>query len=325
MIVLGLALVFGLAAAIGVQALRKQPAAPAIEMVPELYAKSELRRGELIEEAMVEIRQVPKAQFHSGALAKPEEAIARTAYIHMLPGDVVLDAKLFPKGSGSGMAALIKPGMRAFTIQTPSYSSSLAGFVLPGNRVDVLLTTDGPPKTPGDEDSGAETNTLLQNLEILAVHTTVETPAANKIDPNDARSVTLLVTPEQASILDLAQTKGTLHLSLRNFKDEENTKAKSVTLADLQLSRATKVQPVEIKKESPPPAPELPEIREVILPVRTLRGTYLGADRLTIRQSIPRRAKTQPVPPPPPRHNGRVAEASQDEPSHEANSTGRPG
>ena len=148
-------------------------------------------------------------------------------------GDLLKGKKLAERGAGRGMAALIKPGMRAITIPTPSVSTSLAGFLLPGNRVDILLTTSSAGGTT-DESGGATTTTLLENVEILAVHTTVNTPTANKIDPDQARSVTVQVSPDDANRLQLAQTKGTLHLSLRNLKDTEDSEAAPATLADIQ-------------------------------------------------------------------------------------------
>ena len=197
-------------------------------------------------------------------------------------GDMLREKKLAEKGAGRGMAALIKTGMRAFTIQTPSFSSSLAGFLLPGNRVDVLLTANTLGGSE-EETGGASTTTLLQNVEILAVHTNVITPTANKIDPELARSVTLLVSPEDASLLDLGQNKGTLHLSLRNLKDTGSIKPKPTTLADLGMPRFVKPKPVVV--EPPAPAPAIdplppfdfmePETIEVKLAVRNPAGDPL--------------------------------------------------
>jgi len=307
MMVVALALVCGLAAAVGIRAIRQQPAVAAVETRAVVYAAADIQRGETLKAEMLEVRQVPLDQVPANALDKEAEALERVAHMPMLKGDVIADAKLSPKGSGSGMAALIRPGMRAFTIQTPSFSSSLAGFLLPGNRVDVLLTmvTQGGPD---DEMGGAATTLLLQDVEILAVHTTVNTPAANKMDPNEARSVTLLVTPEQASLLDLGQNKGTLHLSLRNPKDKGTSGTKPAMAADLQLPRPKKTRPVEAPPlpapivaapaPAPAPAPAAPAApTEIVLAARTLRGTVVGADRLTILYPAQATAANGPKPP----------------------------
>ena len=279
--VIGLALLCGLGAALGIYSIsNKQPTVAAIETRPVIFAASDIQRGETIKEAMLEVRQVPLDQQTPGGVEKASDVIDRSAHIPMLKGDVVSEAKLSPKGSGGGMAALIRPGMRAFTIQTPSLSSSLAGFLLPGNRVDVLLTitSSGGPE---DRSGGAATTTLLQNTEILAVHTTVDTPAANKIDPNEARSVTLLVTPEEAALLDLGQNKGTLHLSLRNPKDAVSAKPKPVTMADIELPRE-KPPAAAIAVVAPPAPVPLTPVEPPYSTLITLRGTFAGSNKVMI-------------------------------------------
>lgn len=277
-----LALVSGLAAVWGVRSSLKKPAPAVEEKVPAVVALADLPRGESIDAARVEVREVPKSQAPEGRLASLEDATSRTPSIPMLKGEFVVEPKLLPKGSRPGMASLIRPGMRAFTIQTPSFSSSLAGLIQPGNRVDVLLTIT-PPGSPGDD--AATTSTLLQNIELLAVHTTVEAEAAAKADPNGARSVTLLVTPRQAAILDLAQNKGTLHLSLRNGRDDAPLEETTATLADLGLPPAAlaPAEPVAAAPAPLPPAPAPePEPEPVVLTVRTLRGTVAGRDQITV-------------------------------------------
>jgi pilus assembly protein CpaB len=306
LIVTALAIVFGISAAFGIRILmNKPPEAPSTELVPVVYAVSLLQRNDLVEEAMVKIVEVPKSQAPVGALTKMGDVLARVVYLPVQPGQPVFDAMLAPKGSGIGMSALVKPGMRAFTITTPSLSGSLAGFLLPGNRVDVLLTmaTQGGSE---DELGGAATATLLQNIEILAVHTTTDTPRSSRIDPNEARSVTLQVTPEQATVLDLGQNKGTLHLSLRSMKDEAEFKSKLMGMSDLKIFRDKPKVVVAPPAPPTPPAPvppppvvivaptPPPEPVEVVFLVRTLRGTTVGADRLKMR--VPASAAGQLAP-----------------------------
>src|SRR5262249_19197290 len=151
-------------------------------------------------------------------------------------------------------------GMRGFTIPTPNISAGVAGFILPGNKVDVLLTVDGN-----------RTVTLLQGLEILAVDQRVEAPAENKVDAKELRSVTLLVTPDQAAKLALGQNKGVLHLSLRHPEDEARAKPRPAVLGDLGLDED---KPPEAPKvaEKPPDPPKVP----APVWVRTLRGTAEG-------------------------------------------------
>jgi pilus assembly protein CpaB len=198
--------------------------------------------------------------------------------------------------------------MRAFTIHTPSIASGVAGFVLPGNKVDVLLTIADlsgdtqsavfPLATPSPlgrntglrPTGGGSTTTLLQNVEILAVDQKIQAPAENKVDTNQLRSVTLLVTPQQANMLDLGQNKGTLHLALRNMDDRADSRTHPATLADLQFhqeppwdQRAMAVlaalgKALAQRKPEPPPAaapPKAPDPPPTVF-VRTVRGNREG-------------------------------------------------
>src|SRR5437879_8830127 len=122
--------------------------------------------------------------------------------------------------------------MRAFTIPTTNVASGVAGFVMPGNRVDVLLTMNGVGTR--EQTGGGVTTTLLQNIEILAVDQRIDAPVDNKVDPAQLRSVTLLVTPEEAARLDLGQNRGSLHLSLRNPEDTRHAQARPATLTALE-------------------------------------------------------------------------------------------
>ena len=87
------------------------------------------------------------------------------------------------------MAAIVDPGYRAFTIHTPNHSAGVAGFVMPGDTVDVLLTRDNP-----DIPGGSVTTALLQKVTVLASDQNINAPEANTI--KTLKSVTLSVTPE---------------------------------------------------------------------------------------------------------------------------------
>jgi pilus assembly protein CpaB len=294
LLVLALALVCGLGTAVCVQLMKKDQNTKAPRTVSLVYANVDLVRGETITKDALTTREIPIDQIPSGAIRDVKEVIDRVAHVPMLKGDLVHDLKLAPKGAGSGMAALIRPGMRAFTIQTSSLSSSMAGFLLPGNRVDVLLTVMDT-NSPNDATGGGVTTTLLQNIEILAVHTNVDAPSANKIDPDQARSVTLLVDPIQASRLDLGQNKGTLHLTMRNPLDQTLTEDLPATVNDLPLPKRAELAaapaPAPIPETKPvEPPPPLFEDRVVL--TRTLRGTRVGQNRITTR--VPYLARKSP-------------------------------
>src|SRR5262245_59038225 len=119
---------------------------------------------------MLRVVDMPKDHVPSGASSRTEDLEDRVCFTPLFKGEPVLDAKLTPKGAGKGMGALTRPGMRAFTIPTPNIASGVAGFILPGDRVDVLLTvTDtgvlGIGAGAGGAYGGGTATTLLQNVE----------------------------------------------------------------------------------------------------------------------------------------------------------------
>ncbi len=232
-VVVALALIFGGSAALGIHTLRNQGAGMSADTVPVVVATADIPRGATISSELVKIRACPKDLVPEGTLPRLEDVVDRVVFSPLVKDEAVLEAKLATKGTGRGMAALIPKGMRAFTIQTPNVASGVAGFILPGNKVDVLLTVSNV--SGNDQTGGGSTTTLLQNVEILAVDQRVDVPAENKVDVKEMRSVTLLVTPDQATKLDLGQNKGTLHLTLRNPGDNLAAQTRPATLADLRF------------------------------------------------------------------------------------------
>jgi pilus assembly protein CpaB len=236
-IVIILALSCGATAAVGVSQYRSLLPGPTadveVKTVAVLVANTNVARGNVLGADQLTIEQWPENKVREGALSKQEQAIDRTAVVKLFAGDFVLERKLAPEGAGRGMSAMIPTGMRAFTIKT-SHVSAGGGFVLPGNHVDVLLTTTS---RVDDGTGGAATTTLLQNVQILAVAQLMDAPDTNKVDPKATKDVTLLVTPNQAAKLDLGMNKGMLHLSLRNSEDSLEADTRPATLAQLRFSQ----------------------------------------------------------------------------------------
>lgn len=290
MVMIALALVFGGSAAFGVRALMMsegEGGGKASNTVAVVMTARDIMRGSILSADDLTTREYRKAEVPAGAVLKVEEAIDRTASMAMVKGEPLLGAKLSPKGAGRGLAALIPKGKRAVTIQTPNVATAMAGLLTPGNIVDVMLTvTDtGANDTTG----GGSTTTLLQRVEILAVDQRVDTPADAKADGKDMRSVTLLVTPRQASYLDLGQNRGILHLALRNADDDTDGNVAPVTMFDLKNeqgkpwdARIKDLLDAYAKAQKPPAttagaaakaAPAAPSPKTI----RTIRGTNEGA------------------------------------------------
>jgi pilus assembly protein CpaB len=242
--------------------------------------------GWMIKPADVKIAKVPTEGFPKGAFNKVEDVLDRPVISNVLLDEPVLEGRLAAKGSGLGLAPTIPVGMRAVTVRVNDVAG-IAGFVLPGMKVDVLVT--GHP--PNGE--GTMTTTCLQNMLVLSAGTTM-TP-----DPRgqtiQAPTVTLLVDPEQAETLTLANSEGRIQLVLRNSSDQTIEKTSGRFVSELYGSQrkpaATKVEaaprpkprPVEVAKVAPPPvvvAPPPPPPPDQII---TIRGTTRTVEVLPAR------------------------------------------
>lgn len=225
------AVVFGFVSAIG--AFISQRSAQVVnETVGLVTAASELPRGTLLTAEHLVLTKFPKGAAPNTAIQDVEKAIGRTVKDPLAKGELLLDNRLTELGSGRGLPPLIPKGMRAVSIPTSNISSGVTGFVMPNNKVDILLTMHGQGGM-NDRTGGGRTVTLLQNITVLAVDQKMEAPTDQKMDLKEMKAVTLLVTPQQAELLDLGQNKGVLRLTLRNPLDDEINTVDEVTLANL--------------------------------------------------------------------------------------------
>src|SRR5262249_44910080 len=125
-LIVALALLFGGSVAVGVLRLRGQPISASVETVPVVVAAIDIPRGQTVSAAMLKTEDWPKGRIPPGACSQVEDLEDRVAYIPLVKGEVILDAKLAPRGAGRGMGALTRPGMRSFTIPTPNIAAGVA-------------------------------------------------------------------------------------------------------------------------------------------------------------------------------------------------------
>jgi pilus assembly protein CpaB len=300
-VVILLALVCGISAAAGIQQLQNNApetaAAPEVETVNVVVAAVDLRRGTRIEDAMVYVRPWPKSEAPPEAIGTAEEAVGKLVSMDMLSGDVVVLKKITKTG-GNGIPDLIKPGYRAFTIPTPP-ALIKAGFLLPGNHVDVLLTLKsqnyGRQQQQGDNINGL-TVVLVSDVEIIAAGKELSPPAGKEYI-EDMPSVTLQVTPQQASLLELGRTEGTLSMTLRNNSDHADAKDHMVKRIDFlrRIGVVPPEAPAEKKQakpaakvaEAPKPKIELASAEPFTGSIDILRGTHRGRYNITIPGARP--------------------------------------
>jgi pilus assembly protein CpaB len=266
--IVALALIFGISAMFGVQTLIRKPA-PKPETVSVVVASVEVPRFATLSSNVLTTVDFPQELVPPGALTSVEDAIGRKVALPLIKNEPVLDGKLAARGTGPGMASGIPPGMRASTIQA-TVATGVAGFILPGSKVDVLLTVTRN-EGPKDRIGGGRTSVLLEDVEIMAVDQRLDPPPENKIDVKDLRSITLLVTLDQAKRLTLAQSVGTLQLTLRNPEDKLSGNARAATLEDIGFPPEPAAPKAEEKAKTAP-KPAKPKAY-----IRTLRGNYEGA------------------------------------------------
>jgi pilus assembly protein CpaB len=178
-----------------------------------IVAADDLQVGARVEEHDIKVITIPASDMPSGAPRRRSDVIGHGVIIPITKGEFILPNKLAGENAGSGLPALIPPGMRAVSVRVNEVVS-VAGFVTPGTRVDVLLT--GTPGANGEE----ETTTVLQNVAVLASGHTLERTSTG--EAQNTAVITLLVTPDDAQKLTLASQQGHIQLALRNPLDTRN-------------------------------------------------------------------------------------------------------
>jgi len=175
-----------------------------------VVATKPLPLGTMIKTGDVKLVKVPVEQFPKKGFSKVEEVLDRPIVSNILPDEAVVEDRLAQRNAGVGISPVIPEGMRAVSVRVTD-DSAVSGFVLPGMRVDVLVT--GRPPSGTD----TITKTVLQNVLVLSAGQT--TQADSRGQAVNAPTVTLLVSPDDAEILTLAGSEGRIKLVLRNGAD----------------------------------------------------------------------------------------------------------
>ncbi|RUM96358.1 Flp pilus assembly protein CpaB [Pseudaminobacter arsenicus] len=168
----------------------------------------------------------------------------------------ILATKITGPGQRATLSAVLTEGMRAVSIRVNDVLG-VAGFVLPGDRVDVLLTRNVRNAEGGEQ---SFVDVLLQSVKVLAVDQVAD---ESKENPTVVKAVTLEVSTKDAQKLTLAAGAGQLSLALRQVASAEGESTERVTLADLTGDTPEGAQPVAAAQPVAQPTPE-PEIREIV-------------------------------------------------------------
>src|SRR2546427_659688 len=203
--------------------------------------------GSTVDRAQLKLVKIPADLFPHGGFSKLEDVIDRPVISNVLLDEPVFEGRLAARGSGLGLAPIIPPGMRAVSVRVNEVVG-VSGFVLPGMRVDVLVT-GRPPNY-----NGTITTTVLQNIVVLSAGHTLQPESRGQAI--NVPVVTLLVSPEEAEILTLAGNEGKIQLVLRNGTDQIFAKTQGRDLSELYGFRRNKPEPgsgVSAKVRAVPP------------------------------------------------------------------------
>jgi len=197
-----------------------------VPLTTVVVARRELFFGDRLRKSFLEERPWPKGNLPEGSFTKIDDVLTGDPVVirQISKNEPVLRTKLTGEGGRASLSAKVTETMRAVTIRINDVLG-VAGYVLPGDRVDILLTrspTEGKPIT----------DIMLQNIRVLGVDQNANDEANGA---QVARAATIEVTPLQAQKIVLAGQVGMLSLALRNYIDVEATRYRTVTLADLNV------------------------------------------------------------------------------------------
>lgn len=226
----------------------------AVETVPIVAAAKPIAFGTKLDEKSLVVLNLPVNAAPVGAYHSIKEVIqvdaggAPVALVPIAAREALLPAKLSGAGARASLSAMITPGMRAYTVLMSEQAGG-GGHVLPGDRVDVVLT-----RTIPGSDQNVQSDVVLQDVRVLGVNMVADQQATDKIAPHTA---TLEVTVDDAAKLSLAAKVGELSLALRRTGAAELTPVRVLKVSDLGPFSvgSTGSQPYQPSAVPPPPAP----------------------------------------------------------------------
>jgi pilus assembly protein CpaB len=216
-----------------------------------MVAANDLQVGQRIDEHDIRIIHINPADLPPGTPRRRSDVLGHGVIVPISKGEFILPNRLAGENAGSGLPSLIPPGMRAVSVRVNEVVS-VAGFVTPGTRVDVMLT--GTPAGASEE----QTTTVLQDVAVLASGHTLERTSTGEAQTTAV--ITLLVTPDDAQRLALASAQGHIQLALRNPLDTKQQDVASSNSRGLYKMAAVSAAParapvhhVQTAKATPPP------------------------------------------------------------------------
>jgi pilus assembly protein CpaB len=235
------------------------PTQPVVVAAANLPLGTELKKDDLA------VLNFPQGQAPEGSFAREADIVGRGLIVSTVRNEPILAAKLASKEAGAGLPPVIPDGMRAVSVRVNEVIG-VAGYVLPGSRVDVLATAS-PTSQPQD----ATSKVILSNVQVVTAGTRMEQDQ-EKGKPMQVTVVTLLVYPEQSEALALASTEGKIQLALRNPMDKGAPQTPGMRQGVLlgMAKAAAPARPVSTARRSAASGPVTQTAAVVAAPVPTV-------------------------------------------------------
>lgn len=232
-----------------------------------VVAAANLELGTTLTPEMLTLADWPRGSVPEGAFDKPDDLVkdpktgnSRIVKAVILKGEPVLESKLTPPDvERGGLQAVIPSGKRAMTVRVNDVVG-VAGFVLPGTQVDIVVNT----QDLGNK-GGTISKIVLERVKVLA---TAQETNPDKRKPNVVSAVTLEVTPQEAELLDLARSEGSLSLMLRNETDAEPVLTSGAKKKDLLKFEP---EPPQLVAAAPAAQPQPVVVKKMVAPRKVVR------------------------------------------------------
>jgi pilus assembly protein CpaB len=266
LVVLAIALAMAGVASLGVYRLiANMPARQAVVSVNTVVAARPLRLGARLVPEDVKLVSWPAESQVPGAFGRIEDVVNRGVISPLSANEPLTNTKLAPLEGGAGLPPSIPEGMRAISLRVNEVVG-VAGFVVPGTRVDIMVTIGSA--------QGTVSRVVLSNVQVLTAGTRYDQEKAKDGEAMPSSVVTVLVTPEDAERLTLAANAGPLMLTLRNPLDVEPTKTTGARAAGLFGA-----EPVPEKKPNPVVGRRAAPVTPIVAPVEAPKAYKVEAIR----------------------------------------------
>ena len=242
-----------------------------------VVAATDVTYGQVLQQENLEFKQLPIQLMTEDTFSSFDDVIGKVAKGEIFQGEAIMSKRLASHNQGTTLAALVSQDMRAVSVRVDDVIG-VAGFLLPGNRVDVLASRMDKRRSI--------IRTVLKNIKVLAVDQTAE---ASKDKPLLVRAVTLEVSPKDSEALFQAIQEGSIHLTLRNPIDSSKE----------QLARSEVVKPAQPKVISKPKTKHKPKIsKEDDLLLKLYAESLLGVSKKQTVLSVENVGKNREIIPP---------------------------